>query len=75
MLVLSLPGRFLGFPNSTSPGPASSPIGWSWPLTANQNGGVLYRYDTETGQEGHMGLTISDFFLLIQGFIVEIDIL
>jgi hypothetical protein len=43
--------------------------------TANQNGGDLNRYDNETGKEGHMGLTVSDFFLLIQGFMVEIHTL
>jgi hypothetical protein len=43
------PGGFPGFPNSTSPGPASSPIGRSGLHTANQNGGDLYRYDNETG--------------------------
>jgi hypothetical protein len=56
------PGGSLGFPDCTSPGPASFPIGRSGPHTANQNGGGLYRYENETGKEGHMGLTISDFF-------------
>jgi hypothetical protein len=61
--VLSVdPGGFLDFPDYSSPGPASSPIGWSRPHTANQNGGDLYHYDNETGKVGHMGLTISDFF-------------
>ncbi len=42
------------FSDSTSPRPAASPIGWSGPHTANQNGGDLYPYDDETGQAGHM---------------------
>ena len=29
----------------------------------------------ETGKEGHIGLTVSDFVLLIQGFMVEIHTL
>jgi hypothetical protein len=37
--------------NSTSPGPASSPIGRSMLHTANQNGGDLYPSDDETGQD------------------------
>ncbi len=53
------------FPDSTSPGPASSPIGQSGPHTANQNGD-LYCYDNETGKEGHMGLTTSDSFYLFK---------
>ncbi len=44
----------LHFPDSTSPGPASSPIGRSGPQTANQNGRDLYPYDDETGQSGDM---------------------
>jgi hypothetical protein len=58
------PGGSPGLPDSTSPGPASFPIGRSGPHTANQNGGDLYRYENETGKEGHTGLTISDFFYL-----------
>ncbi len=69
------PGGSPDFPDSTFPGPASSPIGRSRPHTANQNGGDLYHCDDETGQEDHRGLRISDFFLLIEGFIVEIDTL
>ncbi len=46
------PGGFPGFPDSTSPGPASAPIGQSGPHTANQNGGGLnsyiHTYDTTT---------------------------
>jgi hypothetical protein len=57
------------------PGPASTPVGRSGPHTANQNEGDLYRYDNETDKEGHMGLTVSDFFLLIQAFMVEIHTL
>ncbi len=38
------PGGFPGFPDSTSPGPASAPIGQSGPHTANQNGGGLHSY-------------------------------
>jgi hypothetical protein len=57
------PRSFPHFSDSASPGPAESPIGWSGPLTTNQNGGDPYPYDDETGQEGHMWLTISDFFL------------
>jgi hypothetical protein len=60
------PSGFPGFPNSTSPGPALSPIGRSEPHTANQNGGDLYRYENETGKEGHMGLTILDFFFCLK---------
>jgi hypothetical protein len=56
------PGGFPDFPDSTSPGPASTPIGQSGPHRANQNGGDLYRYDNETGKEGHTGLTVSDLF-------------
>ncbi len=59
------PGWFPGFPISTSPGPASFPIGKSG-YTTNQNGGDLYRYENETSKEGHMGLTISDFFYLFK---------
>jgi hypothetical protein len=42
------------FPDSTSPGPSSSPFGRSGPHTANQNGGDLYPYDNETGQDCDM---------------------
>jgi hypothetical protein len=42
------------FFDSTSPGPAASPIGWSGPHTANQNEGDLYPFDDETSQEGYM---------------------
>ncbi len=45
---------------------ALSPMGQSGPHTANQNGGDLYRYGNETGKEGHMGLTISDYFYLFK---------
>jgi hypothetical protein len=69
------PGGFPDFPDSTSPGPASTPVGRSGPHTANQNEGDLYCYDNETDKEGHMGLTVSDFFLLIQAFMVEIHTL
>ncbi len=56
----------LHFSDSTSPGPAECPIGWWGPHTANQNGGDLYPYDDETGQESHMWLTISDKFFLFK---------
>ncbi len=62
------PSRFPDFPDSTSPGPVSTPIGRSGPHTANKNGGDLYRYDSETGKEGHMGLTVSDFFCTYSRF-------
>ncbi len=75
IIVQQRPWLVLDFPDSTSPGPASSSIGRSGPHTANLNGGDLYHYDNETGKEGHMGLTISDLFLLIQGFIVQIHTL
>ncbi len=65
----------MDFPDYTSPGPALSPIGRSGLHTANQNGGGLYRDDNETRKVGHKRLIISDFFLLIQGFIVQINTL
>jgi hypothetical protein len=61
---------FPHFPDSTCPGPAASPIGWSRTHTANQNGGDLNPYDDETGQLGHMWLILSDFFLHIQAFFI-----
>jgi hypothetical protein len=40
------------FPDSSSLGLASAPIGWSGQDIASQNGGDLYPYNDETGQKG-----------------------
>ncbi len=53
-VVQQHPGGIPHFPDPTSPGLASSPIGRKGPHTANQNRGDLYPYDDETRQDGDM---------------------
>jgi hypothetical protein len=67
--------NFPHFPDSTSPGPAASPTGWSGLHTANQNGWDLYPKNDETGQLAHCDSHFLIFFYIFKVFFIQIYIL